>query len=57
MHIVSIVEICKYCFNKLVNQNGVEHLSDSELDELIFAAQNERIERAINRGEYKPEEE
>ena len=42
---------------ELVIYSGVHELSDDELDKLIFAAQNERIERAIERGEYKPLEE
>ena len=54
---LSIKQICFTAYHCLVDKNGVEELSDDQLDQLAFAVQNERIERAIERGEYKPEEE
>lgn len=54
---LSVEQAAMEAYYKLVELNYIHELSDDELDKLIFAAQNERIERAITRGEYKPEEE
>lgn len=54
---LSVEQAAMEAYYKLVELNYIRTLNDEELDKLRFAAYVEQTDRAIARGEYKPEEE
>ncbi len=54
---LSVEQKASQGYQLLVQLNYLCKLTDEELDKLRFAVYVEQMDRAITRGEYKPEEE
>lgn len=54
---LSVEQAAMESYYKLVELNYLRTLNDEELDKLYFAVYVEQMDRAITRGEFKPEEE